>query len=297
MLGCDNCDRWFHGSCMKIDTATGDALSNWLCPPCSEGNFAQAVNAETNRVEPDGDKNMLAQEYSTPIPQPHHHLDISPHAPNPISLWPPFGLRNSKEATEALGKVGDSDNEDFDSSIQSKTQPPLILSNQHNKPASAPVASVIMSKTSICQPVASVASSTVPSVSQSEVAITNVSNATSNYSLQSTVGTFEADRSQKSGIQNSQELLESQPPTQSTTIETTHSLSCTPPPSSTLPIVGVNLGQTIHTSSLGADLSVAVANLDAFVLAAGDTHRLPPDSTAANSLETGAAVEVGAPPP
>lgn len=271
MLGCDNCDRWFHGSCMKIDTATGDALSNWLCPPCSEGNSAQAVNAEINSVELDGDKNMLDQEYSNPIPQPQHHLDISPHAPNPISLWPPFGLRDSKEATEALGKVGDSDNEDFESSVQSKPQP---LGQHHHPAASAPVASVIMSQTSLCQPV---------SGSQLEVATTNVSYTVSTSSLQSTVGTFEVAQSQTSGIQNSPALLESQPLTLPATVETIHPLSCTPPTStSTLPIIGANLGQTINTASSGADLSVAVANLDAFVLAAGDTQ-LPPGSTAANS--------------
>ena len=123
MLGCDNCDKWFHGSCMKIDKATGDALSKWICPPCTKGIYVQdsaAANvAETNTVSDDDNKfvNPMEQKY---------HLDISSHAPDPSELWPPFNLRNDKEAVEVLGKAGESDNEDFTSSSGSLKAPPQM---------------------------------------------------------------------------------------------------------------------------------------------------------------------------
>ncbi|EED95134.1 predicted protein [Thalassiosira pseudonana CCMP1335] len=83
MLGCDNCDRWYHGSCMKVDKATSEALTKWVCPPC------------TNKGS---------------VKQP---IDISTHAPDPKSLWPPFGLRSSEGAVEALGMTEEDDNVDF----------------------------------------------------------------------------------------------------------------------------------------------------------------------------------------
>ena len=128
MLGCDNCDRWFHGSCMKIDKATGDALSKWICPPCTKGIYVQDTAAanvatETNTVSDDDNKfvNPMEQKY---------HLDISSHAPDPSELWPPFNLRNDKEAVEVLGKAGESDNEDFTSSSGGSLKAPPQMAPQ-----------------------------------------------------------------------------------------------------------------------------------------------------------------------
>ena len=68
-------------------------------------------------------------------------------------------------------------------------------------------------------------------------------------------------------------------------------------PLSAPPTVGINSGQTTNNSGLGADLSVAVANLDVFVLSAEDMHQLPSGSTTADSVETGAVVKVSSQPP
>ena len=68
-------------------------------------------------------------------------------------------------------------------------------------------------------------------------------------------------------------------------------------PLSAPPTVGINSGQTTNNSGLGADLSVAVANLDVFVLSAEDMHQLPSGSTTADSVETGAVVNVSSQPP
>jgi len=107
MLGCDSCDKWFHGSCMEIDKETGDALSKWICPMCSNSplpkseqnqNETFAISTEDLKISIVDDRNA----------------DISPHAPDPKSLWPPFGLRRSEQAIQVLGEPGDSDVEDFD---------------------------------------------------------------------------------------------------------------------------------------------------------------------------------------
>lgn len=139
MLGCDNCDRWFHGSCVNIDKATGDALSKWICPPCSKLVPDEAIKAQQT-FEITGDTSLPAEEIINqqliqPLTQPH---DISPHAPDPMTLWPPFGLRSSKEAVEALGEVGDSDNEDFTRPVQlitrEKLKPKAIQPINREKP-------------------------------------------------------------------------------------------------------------------------------------------------------------------
>ena len=104
---------------MKIDKTTGDALSNWICPQCSKGVPAQAVEDKENSVIAVGDQKLHAQEsFVNPPLSQQLHLDISPHAPNPQTLWPPFGLRSSKESCDALGIVGESDNEDFEGPVQ-----------------------------------------------------------------------------------------------------------------------------------------------------------------------------------
>lgn len=314
---------------MKIDTATGDALSNWICPPCSEGRQVQAAEAEKNIVQSDGDK-ILAHESVNSHLQPQNHLDISPHAPNPISLWPPFGLRSSKEATEALGKVGGSDNEDFQVSAQPIVRPKTAPSSIHEpnvvpaisassvpsqsisqirtrQPISSAAITTDVGQSALCEPVQSVVSMPLPIVA--------------NKPALSTAAISQVAQSQKSAITNNQ-MVNSSLPTETDIFETTD-----PPSSAThssaavevnnissiAPIIPIITSSTVHplagagvdhtkttsinNDSLGADLSVAVANLDAFVLAAEDKQQSLPNLTTSNSLETGPAVEMSAQPP
>lgn len=41
MIGCDGCDRWYHGPCVGVSKAQGDALSQFVCPSCALVNAAQ----------------------------------------------------------------------------------------------------------------------------------------------------------------------------------------------------------------------------------------------------------------
>jgi hypothetical protein len=150
---------------MTIDKITGDALSNWICPQCSKGAPAQAVEDKENSVIAVGDQKLHAQEsFVNPPLSQQLHLDISPHAPNPQTLWPPFGLRSCKESCDALGIVGESDNEDFEGPVQ-----PVIGEKSESSSSQFyfPHSVLSFAQTPSCQPVASAASTTAPSVSQS----------------------------------------------------------------------------------------------------------------------------------
>jgi hypothetical protein len=147
---------------MKIDKTTGDALSNWNCPQCSKSVPAKADDVNDKSVIPNGDQKHHAQEnFAKPVFAQQPLLDISPHAPNPMTLWPPLGLRGSKESVEALGQVGESDNEDFVGPIQ----PSESDYSQLYVPSSVASSSILsFSQTPMCQLVASAANSSSSSV-------------------------------------------------------------------------------------------------------------------------------------
>ena len=35
MIGCDACDRWYHGPCVGVSKAESDAMSEFSCPSCA----------------------------------------------------------------------------------------------------------------------------------------------------------------------------------------------------------------------------------------------------------------------
>ena len=106
MVGCDSCYKWYHGSCMNIDKAASETLTKWICPPCMGKGSTPPAHINGAKASAT-DKSFPVVELSTVI----HNM--SPHAPDPVKLWPPLGLRSSPHAVEALGKMGESDNEDF----------------------------------------------------------------------------------------------------------------------------------------------------------------------------------------
>lgn len=34
-IGCDICERWFHGKCVKITPARAEGIKQYKCPSCS----------------------------------------------------------------------------------------------------------------------------------------------------------------------------------------------------------------------------------------------------------------------
>jgi len=307
MLGCDSCDRWFHGSCMQIDKVTGDALSNWICPPCAKG--VSPTKASSPQKQ---------QELFLNPPLAHHsHLDISSHAPDPQTLWPPFGLRNSKESIEVLGTVGESDNEEFEWPIQPNTNEkpesvdtPQLVGSSH---------ALSMSETPQHESLALVSSTTDPSVSQPSVtaalSLTNMG-ASSQQTQQPiqenlvVVNGLLPSLSTKTDLSPTTTLLQmSDAPaanaahqnvaradvavmnveysqqTGPTNIVSSQNL---PGKIDNPPITLPQQTNPVNSKSLNcADLSVAVANLDAFVLGAGgDETHLQHVSTESPFLQT-----------
>ena len=45
MLGCDNCDRWYHGSCMKIDKETGKVRKREDGKVLKKGSYDEMIAA------------------------------------------------------------------------------------------------------------------------------------------------------------------------------------------------------------------------------------------------------------
>ena len=36
MIGCDECEKWYHGPCVAVDKIAADSMDDYLCPKCSQ---------------------------------------------------------------------------------------------------------------------------------------------------------------------------------------------------------------------------------------------------------------------
>mmetsp|Transcript_12081 Transcript_12081/g.26434 ORF Transcript_12081/g.26434 Transcript_12081/m.26434 type:complete len:569 (-) Transcript_12081:187-1893(-) len=111
MMGCDRCQRWFHGKCVNLDQEAGDALDSWLCPSCctevdsvnaANKGMGAAIHVEMNSQA------VVAESATALLPESsswgmdnvsgtseneEDSVSIeSPHAPDIKKLWPPFGM-------------------------------------------------------------------------------------------------------------------------------------------------------------------------------------------------------------
>ena len=108
MLGCDRCERWYHGRCVDVKSKEGESLGNWVCPPCKGvqdiGKHLFSVEDFDYTVDEADDEMTDSDDDNTAI-----------HAPSPEKLWPPFGLLTSQEAVDALGEECCAFEDDVDS--------------------------------------------------------------------------------------------------------------------------------------------------------------------------------------
>lgn len=88
MLSCDACGKWFHGSCVQVSEAEAESLPLWLCSSCTGPStlLEPKLQGRVRRWKPS-----------------HSEDDVSNKAPNPLLLWPPFGLAHSSEAVASFG--------------------------------------------------------------------------------------------------------------------------------------------------------------------------------------------------
>jgi hypothetical protein len=91
MVGCDKCERWFHGCCVGV---SGDAeVERWFCPPCN----GMVV-----------DPTVLVQKFHDAYEEVDVVIDMedddgASKAPDPKTLWPPFGLKETPAVLDAMG--------------------------------------------------------------------------------------------------------------------------------------------------------------------------------------------------
>ncbi|XP_027859564.1 CXXC-type zinc finger protein 1b [Xiphophorus couchianus] len=67
MIGCDNCNEWFHGHCINITEKMAKAIQEWYCMSCRDENPLLEVkyrSKKSREKEPDSDR--TERQYSTP---------------------------------------------------------------------------------------------------------------------------------------------------------------------------------------------------------------------------------------
>lgn len=67
MIGCDNCNEWFHGHCINITEKMAKAIQEWYCMRCREENPLLEVKyrSKKNR-EKESESDRGEKQYSTP---------------------------------------------------------------------------------------------------------------------------------------------------------------------------------------------------------------------------------------
>uniref|UniRef100_A0A3Q1GEZ9 CXXC-type zinc finger protein 1 n=1 Tax=Acanthochromis polyacanthus TaxID=80966 RepID=A0A3Q1GEZ9_9TELE len=71
MIGCDNCNEWFHGHCINITEKMAKAIQEWYCMRCRDENSSLEVKyrSKKNRekeAEPDRSEKQYSSTPSTP---------------------------------------------------------------------------------------------------------------------------------------------------------------------------------------------------------------------------------------
>lgn len=92
MFTCEFCKKRFHESCMKSKKvfSSNEQTEQLACPCCKEAGTAS-------------DHKLIIGSPVEIVKDSLHQSDVSPHAPNPFELWPPFGFHKSQTAIQAFG--------------------------------------------------------------------------------------------------------------------------------------------------------------------------------------------------
>jgi hypothetical protein len=98
MLGCDKCERWYHGHCVNVNKEEGEALDTWVCPPCQgvPGLGQLSFSVEDLEIADDDENDDLSES--------DVEKEVATNAPVPEKLWPPFGLLQTQTALDVLGE-------------------------------------------------------------------------------------------------------------------------------------------------------------------------------------------------
>ncbi|XP_075997513.1 CXXC-type zinc finger protein 1b isoform X1 [Genypterus blacodes] len=67
MIGCDNCNEWFHGHCISITEKMAKAIREWYCMRCRDKNPLLEIKYRSKKTkERDPDSDRMERQYSTP---------------------------------------------------------------------------------------------------------------------------------------------------------------------------------------------------------------------------------------
>jgi hypothetical protein len=118
MLGCDKCERWYHGRCVKVNKEEGEALDTWLCPPCQGVPGLGRLSFSVEDLDITDDDN-------DDVSESDGEKEVATHAPVPEKLWPPFGLMQTQTAVDVLGEECCAIKDDVDALVvKNSSQPP-----------------------------------------------------------------------------------------------------------------------------------------------------------------------------
>lgn len=100
MVGCEQCDGWYHGHCVSIDKQTPEEhLDDWKCPKCAGSpTMPLDIAMQVDRFHENFETEIVNDSES------EDNEDVSFKAPDPDQLWPPFGFFGSQKASEVLGQ-------------------------------------------------------------------------------------------------------------------------------------------------------------------------------------------------
>jgi len=101
MMECNKCEKRFHRDCVNVEDNNESQLM-WICPLC----LKLQVNSVHREKSEKKNKIIYSREIKTGVDRVIDYEDISPNAPDPSKLWPPFGLVDSPEAVSVLGNSG-----------------------------------------------------------------------------------------------------------------------------------------------------------------------------------------------
>uniref|UniRef100_A0A671WCC8 CXXC-type zinc finger protein 1 n=1 Tax=Sparus aurata TaxID=8175 RepID=A0A671WCC8_SPAAU len=67
MIGCDNCNEWFHGHCINITEKSAKAIREWYCIRCRDKNPLLEIKYRTKKnKDKDVESDRTERQYSTP---------------------------------------------------------------------------------------------------------------------------------------------------------------------------------------------------------------------------------------
>jgi len=133
MIGCDNCDGWFHARCVNITVAEAERLVHFICPPCKAKRKRKDSKAEKKKSKKTSlgrgggsGQSRAGVDYRPPARKPSQRIkrndlrraaayqDAIPYEPN----FDTSGSEAEEAADDDIPMIPESDVSDSDESVE-----------------------------------------------------------------------------------------------------------------------------------------------------------------------------------